>query len=96
MVGTEEEAQKMGDDQDAAVVAAQWEALEKRVTGGAQVPAGVLDPSLGASGMTAEGSASGLARRTAGAEGGEAMTDPAETAQEVAAVTGQTTVQGTD
>ncbi len=96
VVGTEEEAQKMGDDQDAAVVAAQWEALEKRVTGGAQVPAGVLDPSLGASGMTAEGSASGLARRTAGAEGGEAMTDPAETAQEVAAVTGQTTVQGTD
>ncbi len=96
VVGTEEEAQKMGDDQDAAVVAAQWEALEKRVTGGAQVPAGVLDPSLGASGITAEGSASGLARRTAGAEGGEAMTDPAETAQEVAAVTGQTTVQGTE
>ena len=96
VVGTEEEAQKMGDDQDAAVVAAQWEALEKRVTGGAQVPAGVLDSSLGASGMTAEGSASGLARRTAGAEGGEAMTNPAETAQEVAAVTGQTTAQGTE
>jgi len=96
VVGTEEEAQKMGDDQDAAVVAAQWEALEKRVTGGAQVPAGVLDPSLGASGMTTEGSTSGLARRTAGAEGGEAMTNPAETAQEVAAVTGQTTAQGTE
>ena len=96
VVGTEEEAQKMGDDQDAAIVAAQWEALEKRVTGGAQVPAGVLDPTLGASGMTAEGSASGLARRTAGAEGGEAMTNPAETAQEVAAVTGQATVQGTE
>ncbi len=96
VVGTEEEAQKMGDDQDAAVVAAQWEALEKRVTGGAQVPAGVLDPSLGASGMTSEGNASGLARRTSGAEGGEAMTNPAETAQEVAAVTGQTTAQGTD
>lgn len=96
VVGTEEEAQKMGDDQDAAVVAAQWEALEKRVTGGAQVPAGVLDPSLGASGMTTEGSASGLARRTAGAEGGEAMTNLAETAQEVAAVTGQTTAQGTE
>ena len=96
VVGTEEEAQKMGDDQDAAIVAAQWEALEKRVTGGAQVPAGVLDPTLGASGMTAEGSASGLAHRTAGAEGGEAMTNPAETAQEVAAVTGQATVQGTE
>ena len=96
VVGTEEEAQKMGDDQDAAVVAAQWEALEKRVTGGAQVPAGVLDPSLGATGMTAEGSASGLANRTAGDEGGEAMTNPAETAQEVAAVTGQTTAQGTE
>ncbi len=90
VVGTEEEAQKMGDDQDAAVVAAQWEALEKRIGAGA-VPAGVLDPSLGASGMTSEGNASGLARRTAGAEGGEAMTSPAETAQEVAAVTGQAT-----
>ncbi len=95
VVGTEEEAQKMGDDQDAAVVAAQWEALEKRVTGGAQVPAGVLDPSLGASGMTAEGTSSGISRRNA-SPGGEAMTDPAEVAHEVAAETGQTTAQGTD
>ena len=37
-----------------------------------------------------------LASRTAGAEGGEAMTTPAEAAQEVAAVTGQTTAQGTE
>jgi len=96
VVGTEEEAQKMGDDQDAAVVAAQWEALEKRVTGGAQVPAGAFDSSLGASGMTSEGSTSGISRRTAGSEGGEAMTNPAEVAHEVAAVTGQTTAQGTD
>ena len=96
VVGTEEEAQKLGDESDAAAVSAAWEDLERRVTGGAQVPAGVLDPSLGASGMSAEGSASGLARRTAGSEGGEAMTNPAEVAHEVAAVTGQTTAQGTE
>ena len=95
VVETEEEAQKLGDDQDAAVVAAQWEALEKRIGAGA-VPAGVLDPSLGASGMTAEGNASGISRRTAGSEGAEAMTDPAETAHEVAEETGQTTAQGTE
>jgi len=95
VVGTEEEAQKMGDDQDAAVVAAQWEALEKRVTGGAQVPAGVFDSSLGASGMTAEGTSSGISRRNA-SPGGEAMTSPAEVAHEVTAETGQTTAQGTD
>ena len=96
VVGTEEEAQKLGDESDAAAVSAAWEDLERRVTGGAQVPAGVLDPSLGASGMTMEGTSSGLARRTAGSEGGEAMTSPAEVAHEVAAVTGQTTAQGTE
>jgi len=91
VVGTEEEAQKLGDASDAAAVSAAWEDLERRVTGGAQVPAGVLDPSLGASGMAAEGSASGLAQRTAGSEGAEATTSPAEVAQEVAAETGQAT-----
>ncbi len=95
VVETEEDAQKLGEESDAALVAAQWEALEKRVTGGAQVPAGVLDPSLGASGMTDTGSASGIARRNA-SPGGEAMTDPAEVAHEVAEETGQTTAQGTD
>ena len=95
VVETEEDAQKLGEESDAALVAAQWEALEKRVTGGAQVPAGVLDPSLGASGMTDTGSASGLARRNA-SPGGEAMTDPAEVAHEVAEETGQTTAQGTE
>ncbi len=95
LVESEADAQKMGDDMDAAVVAAQWEALEKRVTGGAQVPAGVLDPSLGASGMTAEGSASGISRMNS-SPGGEAMTTPAEAAHEVAEETGQTTAQGTD
>ena len=95
VVGTEEEAQKLGENQDAATIAAQWEALEKRMGAGA-VPAGALDPSLGASGMVDAGTHSGISRRTAGAEGGEAMTSPAEAAQEVAAVTGQTTVQGTE
>ena len=95
VVESEADAQKMGDDMDAAVVAAQWEALEKRVTGGAQVPAGVLDPSLGASGMTDQGSQSGISRRDA-SPGGEAMTTPAEAAHEVAEETGQTTAQGTD
>ena len=95
VVETEEDAQKLGEESDAALVAAQWEALEKRVTGGAQVPAGVLDPSLGASGMTDTGSASGIARRNA-SPGGEAMTDPAEVAHEVAEETGQTTAQGTE
>ena len=95
VVESEADAQKMGDDMDAAVVAAQWEALEKRVTGGAQVPAGVLDPSLGATGMTDQGSNSGIARRDV-SPGAEAMTTPAEAAQEVAAETGQATAQGTD
>jgi hypothetical protein len=96
VVESEEDAQKLGEASDAAMVAAQWEALEKRVTGGAQVPAGVLDPSLGASGMTSEGNESGISRRTAGAEGAEAMETGAEIAHEVAAVTGQTTAQGTE
>ena len=95
LVESEADAQKMGDDMDAAVVAAQWEALEKRVTGGAQVPAGVLDPSLGASGMTAQGNQSGISRQDA-SPGAEAMTNPAEVAHEVAEETGQTTAQGTD
>ena len=95
LVESEADAQKMGDDMDAAVVAAQWEALEKRVTGGAQVPAGVLDPSLGASGMTDQGNQSGISRRDA-SPGAEAMTTPAEAAHEVAEETGQTTAQGTD
>ena len=94
IVGTDEEAQKMGDGADAAAVAAQWEALEKRVTGGAQVPAGVLDPSLGASGMTAEGTASGLARRTSAGTGAEADNTGAETANEVASETRQPTTSG--
>ncbi len=93
LVESEADAQKMGDDMDAAVVAAQWEALEKRVTGGAQVPAGVLDPSLGASGMTAEGSESGISRMNT-SPGAEAMTTPAEAMQEVAAETGQPTTDG--
>jgi small subunit ribosomal protein S2 len=96
VVESEEDAQKLGEASDAAMVAAQWEALEKRVTGGAQVPAGVFDPSLGASGMTSEGNESGISRRTAGAEGAEAMETGAEIAHEVAAVTGQTTAQGTE
>ena len=95
VVGTEEEAQKLGEESDAAAVAAQWEALEKRIGAGG-VPAGALDPSLGASGATLEGNVSGISRRTAGAEGAEALTSPAEAAQEVAAETGQTTVQGTE
>ena len=93
LVESEADAQKMGDDMDAAVVTAQWEALEKRVTGGAQVPAGVLDPSLGASGMTAEGSESGISRMNT-SPGAEAMTTPAEAMQEVAAETGQPTTDG--
>ena len=95
VVETEEDAQKLGEASDAAAVAAQWEALEQRVTGGAQVPAGVFDPSLGASGMTDTGNSSGISRRNA-SPGGEAMTTPAEAAREVAEETGQTTVQGTD
>jgi small subunit ribosomal protein S2 len=95
VVETEEGAQKMGEESDAAAVAAQWEALEKRI-GAGSVPAGAFDASLGATGMTAEGNASGLANRTAGDDGAEAMTTPAEAAQEVAAETGQTTVQGTE
>ena len=95
VVETEEDAQKLGEASDAAAVAAQWEALEQRVTGGAQVPAGVFDPSLGASGMTSAGSSSGISRRNA-SPGGEATTTPAEVAEEVAEETGQTTVQGTD
>ena len=77
------------------MVAAQWEALEARVTGGAQVPAGVFDPKLGASGMTSEGNQSGISHQNA-SPGGEAMTNPAEIAHEVAEETGQTTAQGTD
>ena len=95
VVETEEDAQKLGEASDAAMVAAQWEALEKRVTGGAQVPAGVFDPSLGASGMTDAGNSGGISRRNA-SPGGEAMTDPAEVAHEVSEETGQTTAQGTD
>ena len=87
VVNTEEEAQKLGLDADAAAVSAQWEALEKRIGAGA-VPAGVLDPSLGASGMTAEGSENSPRHP----QGAEAMTPPAEAAREVAAETGQTTV----
>ncbi len=93
VVETEEEAQKMGAEADSAEIAAQWEALEKRIGAGA-VPAGAFDSSLGASGMTSEGNASGISGRTAGAEGAEAMTSASEAADEVAAVTGQPTVQG--
>jgi len=93
LVESEADAQKMGDDMDATMVAAQWEALEKRVTGGAQVPAGVLDASLGASGMTSQGNESGISRLDA-SPGAEAMTNPAEVAQEVAAETGQPTTDG--
>jgi len=88
---SQEELLKQGAEPDAAEVAAQWEALEKRMGAGA-VPAGALDPSLGASGMTQEGSHSGISRRTAGSEGAEAMTSPAEAATEVVAETGQATV----
>ena len=85
-----------GEEADAAAVAAQWEALEKKVTGGAQVPAGVSDPALGATGMTVEGNESGMSGRTAAPEGGEAMETPDEAAADVQAVTGQETVQGTE
>jgi len=91
VVDSEEDAQKMGGEMDAALVAAQWEALEKRVGAGA-VPAGAFDPSLGASGMTLEGSHNGQSHPT----GAEAATDPAEAASEVAAVTGQPTTDGAE
>src|SRR6201994_2336847 len=51
VVNTEEEAQKLGLDAEAAAVNAQWEALEKRIGAGA-VPAGVNDADAGATGMT--------------------------------------------
>ncbi len=91
LVGTEEEAQKMGDQADADAVAAQWEALEKRVGAGA-VPASIFDDTLpGASGMTLEGNENSQAHPT----GAEAMTSSAEATTEVAEVTQQPTIEGT-
>lgn len=91
VVDSEEDAQKMGGEMDAALVAAQWEALEKRVGAGA-VPAGAFDSSLGASGMTLEGNQDSQAHPT----GAEAMNTPGETANDVAAETGQPTIQGAE
>ena len=91
IVGTDEEAQALGGQADEAFVAAQWEALEKKVGAGA-VPAGVFDESLGASGMTLEGNQTGTGLSPLRA--GEAATGPGETDTEVAAVTGQPTTAG--
>ncbi len=90
VVNTEEEAQKLGLDADAAAVNAQWEALEKRIGAGA-VPAGVFTGD-GATGMTGEGNQTGTSPAQPHPLAGEAMTSPAEAAQEVAAETGQPTV----
>ncbi len=75
VVDTEEEAQKMGFDDESAAVAAQWEALEKRVGAGA-VPAGVFTGE-GSTGMTRSGD-------------GEMGTGEEAAAREVSAETGQT------
>jgi small subunit ribosomal protein S2 len=83
----DEEAQKLGLDAATAAVSAEWEALEKR-TGAGAVPAGAFDPALGASGMAAEGNETSPRHP----QGAEAMTSPAEAAQEVAEETGQATV----
>lgn len=75
VVDTEEEAQKMGFDDESAAVAAQWEALEKKVGAGA-VPAGVFT-NEGATGIGVDGD-------------GEQGTGADEAAAEVSAETGQT------
>ena len=71
---------KTGEEADAAAVAAQWEALERQVGGGAAEG--------GASGIVTEGNAAGGAHPV----GAEAATSRAEAATEVRAETGQSTV----